>query len=283
MSNVRTLIQPAKNRTSNLLSADEIKKEELNILLAFKELCNSLNLKYTLIGGTLLGAIRHQGFIPWDDDIDVGMPRYDYMKMIDFIHHNHSLKRLELEDIYLVPLEESTFVKLVSTKVHVQERFNQNPGHLWIDIMPIDGLPDSAAATQKLYRRVTFYRKILSMSYANPHEGTTFLRKIVKRCFQSIDRNHWLGKKAMHKINRIAKENPYGSTGYVGALTNGLYGAGERMPIKGYEDTVEVTFEGERFKAMSCWDSYLTGIYGDYMTLPPVEKRVNHQMKAWRE
>lgn len=272
-----------ENAASHFLTADEIKKEELDILLTFKGLCNRLHLRYTLIGGTLLGAIRHQGFIPWDDDIDVGMPRNDYMKLIDFARHNHSLQGLGFEDIYLAPLEESTFIKLISTKVHVQERFNQNQGHLWIDIMPIDGLPNSATATQKLYRRVTFYRKILGMSYANPDEGATPLRKIVKRCFQLIDRNHWLGKRAMHKINRIAKENPYGSTEFVGVLTNGLYGPGERMPIKGYEDTVEVTFEGERFKAMSCWDSYLTGIYGDYMTLPPVEKRVNHQMKAWRE
>lgn len=265
------------------LSPEEIRQEEIRLLHTFVKLCNERDLRYTLMGGTMLGAIRHQGFIPWDDDIDLGMPRPDYDRLIDLAQKGVIQGNCALEDIYDVPLDKAPFVKFVSRDVSVQERYTSSPSHLWIDIIPVDALPDSAKDTNRLYRRVQFRHRIMQMSYANPKEAKSVLHKIVKQCLHLVDFGHWIGRLNMRQINKIAAEIPYGSTEHVGALTNGLYGAGERMPIKGYEDTVEVTFEGERFKAMSCWDSYLTGIYGDYMTLPPVEKRVNHQMKAWRE
>ena len=91
-----------------------------------------------------------------------------------------------------------------------------------------------------------------------------------------------LGKSYARKLDALARSVPYGSTGYVGVLTWGLYGVGERMAIEAFENKVDVEFEGHALPAMSCWKEYLTSIYGDYMQLPPEEERKTHRFEAWK-
>ena len=88
-------------------------------------------------------------------------------------------------------------------------------------------------------------------------------------------------KRCVNKLENIAAEHPYNESDYVGIVTWGLYGVGERMLKTEFEKAVEVEFEGRKFPAFLCWDSYLRGLYGDYMQLPPVEKRKTHDMVAF--
>ena len=88
---------------------------------------------------------------------------------------------------------------------------------------------------------------------------------------------------ALKNIIKLAKRYPYESSEYIGAITAGLYGVGERMKKAEYEVPVEVEFEGYKFQAPSCWDSYLTGLYGNYMELPPAEKRITHTMEVYKQ
>lgn len=261
------------------LTGEEIKKIELSILLRFDYFCKEHNLNYFLSGGTLLGAIRHQGFIPWDDDIDVCMPRPDYEKFIKiFDAKNENL----LVKSYSNGTFSAPFTKIIDLNTKVRSIYisNEEQTGLWIDIFPVDGLPSGDAETFDIYKRVSFYRKILILCDARLGEGTTWVRKISKFFLKPIAL--MIGKKRCASIiEKIARKYPYETLSHVGAITWGLYGPGEKMKKAEFEKSVSVEFEGYNFPAFSCWDSYLKGLYGDYMKLPPVEKRKTHDMEVY--
>lgn len=261
------------------LSSKEIKKIELKILLNFNEFCRENNLRYYLAGGTLLGAIRHKGFIPWDDDIDVCMPRPDYERFIR--SYSQAQSCYELKSNYLKNFS-APFTKVIDIRTKVLSQFNESgvDTNLWIDIFPVDGLPENLTEVQNIYDKCNFYRTVLNLSSAKLGEGKTAFRKYSKYLLKPLAQIY--GKKrCIDKIERIASRYPYETSKYVGAITWGLYGVGERMLKSEFEKEVEVEFEGHKFPAFSCWDSYLKGLYGDYMQLPPVEKRKTHDMVAY--
>lgn len=262
------------------LSSKEIKKIELDILKDFDIFCKENNLKYYLSGGTLLGAIRHKGFIPWDDDIDVCMPRKDYDRLIDIFPEKYEEKYI-LRSIkkknFLYP-----FIKIVNIKTKIDCEYTENEfeNNLWIDIFPVDGLPNDEKELKNIYDKVKFYRKLLLLNFAKINKGKTLLKKIFKPFAIIIAR--LIGTKfCLKKIENIALTYDYDKSNYVGAITWGLYGVGERMKKVEFEKVIYVDFEGYKFPAFSCWNSYLRGLYKNYMELPPVEKRKTHDMKAY--
>ena len=112
--------------------------------------------------------------------------------------------------------------------------------------------------------------------------GHSAARRVIKRIAGPFLRTPAVRASLYKSLDAYARAVSYGSTETVGAVTWGLYGVGEAMPIDGFEKRGMVTFEGYEMPCMSCWDEYLTGIYGNYMELPPVEKRQTHGLKAWR-
>ena len=261
------------------INLNEVKKIELDILKNIEKYCKENCLSYYLAGGTLLGAIRHKGFIPWDDDIDVCMPRKDY----EFFIKNFSSDKNNLEvRCNLLNNFDLPFAKIVDLDTIIDSKFDEseNNKHLWIDIFPVDGLPENIDEVKIIYDKCNFYRTILGLTTAKLGEGTTFFRKYSKYILKPLAKLYGR-KRCVDKIEQIAKSNSYGTSKYVGAVTWGLYGIGERMLKSEFEKSVEVEFEGHKFPAFSCWDSYLTGLYGDYMQLPPVEKRKTHNMTVY--
>ena len=262
------------------LQTDDIKKIELNILMFFDNFCRKNDLKYYLSGGTLLGAIRHKGFIPWDDDIDVCMPRNDYEKLIQIFpeeyENRYILKSIQREN-FVFP-----FVKLIDKNTKIFSKYNNScvDSNLWIDILPVDGLPKDNEELRRLYKSVDFYRKLLMLNFANIGQGSTKLKRFLKPIaiffakIIGVDR-------CLTKMEKIAKTYDYDKSDYVGAITWGLYGMGERMKKSEFEKTIYVDFEEHKFPTFSCWDSYLKGLYGNYMKLPPVEKRKTHDIEAY--
>lgn len=262
------------------LTLTEIKTIELNILIDFDEFCKKNNLRYYLSGGTLLGAIRHKGFIPWDDDIDLCMSRKDYEKLIDIFPDKYKEKyvlRSIKKKNFLYP-----FIKIVNIKTKIDYEYTKNEfeNNLWIDIFPVDGLPNDEKNLKKVYDKVNFYRKLLLLNFAKVNKGKTLLKRIVKPLLIIIAKLVGINF-CLKKIENIALTYDYDKADYVGAITWGLYGIGERMKKSEFEKVVYADFEGYRFPIFSCWDSYLRGLYKNYMELPPIEKRKTHDMEAY--
>lgn len=257
------------------LTAEEIKIKEIDMLLELHCFCIKNNLRYYISGGTLLGAIRHKGFIPWDDDIDVCMPRNDYQILLEKFFSDK--KNLRLITSFDIP-----FAKIVDLNISINSKFDlsKSKKFLWIDIFPVDGLPENIQDVKKIYDKCNFYRSILKLIDAQLGEGTTLFRKYSKYILKPLAKLYGR-KRCIDKIEQIAKSNPYETSKYVGAVTWGLYGTGERMLKSEFEKSVEVEFEGHKFPAFSCWDSYLRGLYGNYMELPPIEKRKTHNMTVY--
>lgn len=261
------------------LTSNEIKVEELKLLIKFDKLCKKYNLRYSLAGGTLLGAVRHQGFISWDDDIDICMPRNDYMKL-QTIFKNID-KQFKLASDILGNIDEP-FSKIINEKFVVISDNNNSEldKYLWIDIFPVDGLPDNKKICERIYFKCDIYRSTLYLIDSKLKCQKLNFKSFAKYFLKPLAKLY--GKKrCVKELEKIALSNPYVTSKYVGAVTWGLYGAGERMLKSEFEKTVEVEFEGHKFPAFSCWDSYLRGLYGNYMELPPIEKRKTHNMTVY--
>lgn len=260
------------------ISLEEIKKREVQLLLKFAKYCDENNLRYVLCGGTLLGAIRHKGFIPWDDDIDIMLPRPDYQKFLQ-------LQKKEKSFIYRTISDDSIdypFMKIIDPKVMIDMTYDRSkePEYLWIDVFPMDGLPKDDKENRKIFKKSLTLRKMLMISRAKMGKGTTGFRKIVKIplhiIFSLIGSN-----KLAHRIDNLCQTYSFENSEYVGGLAWG-YGKQERMNKKLCMDRIKVVFEGNEFWAPGCWDYYLTQLYGDYMKLPPKEEQRPHNRIAWK-
>lgn len=263
------------------LSLNDVRQEEFRLLLELDELCKSNGLRYSLAGGSLLGAVRHKGFIPWDDDIDIVMPRPDYEKAISLFRADYLGADRSLEPIsgdWSCPV----FFKYVNRKIKVKEHYSSGDGaYLWIDVFPSDGLPSDDGELREKYRQADSLRRLFALCRADSREGKTPAKRAAKRVLVPVLRCLGVGNRVAKKLDTLSRSTQFGSTGYAGILSWGLYGSGERYEDTAFDCPVEVMFEGHMFPAMSCWDEYLRGIYGDYMKLPPVEKRETHELDAW--
>lgn len=259
-----------------VLDIHDIHAVSLDLVDQFDAFCKKHGLKYYLCGGTLLGAVRHSGFIPWDDDIDLFMSRPEYDRLV---------KICETEEIapnvQFACLENKRFprpfARLYNLRTEVQRKYYHaiSGPHAWIDILPVDGLPDSPAKNKWLYR---FRAPLATLNFNAMWKAGYASRKllVLKRW-----RYHWLAKAVgpwgwARMLDRMGRSHPFEKSSTVGCFTAGRYGPGEAMPREAFEKSAKVTFEGREFETMSCWREYLTGIYGDFMKLPPEKDRIPH-------
>lgn len=263
------------------LNLEEIKNIELNLLKEFDLFCKQNNLTYFLCGGTLLGAIRHKGFIPWDDDIDVYMPRPDYEKFKSL-----TKEKPVKENIFTYTYDFSEhktiypFMKLIDTNTLVIEKYvtGKKTG-IWIDIFPIDGLSSDNKLNEKLYKKNTFYKRVFRFCTNKASYTTNVVKKVLliltKPFFKCVNLT-WLCK----KFDKTAQTYDYNTAEKAGVTIWG-YGSKEIMIKKELFPVLKIEFENGKFNAPSNYDYYLSHLYGDYMQLPPEEKRVYHGFDAY--
>ena len=155
--------------------------------------------------------------------------------------------------------------------------------HLWIDIFPIDGAPDSADEFRKRYKKAYFYRAFIKVgNYKFLSGGKTLRKRLMKMVAKPFVEILHLDDLMMRKLIELSKSGPsYEEARWVAGLRWAVYGEKERFKKELIQCYVTVDFEGHRFPALMGWDELLTGLYGDYMQLPPEEKRTTHGMTAW--
>lgn len=270
-------------KENKLLTLEEIKKIELNILVEFAAFCDANNLKYYLGYGTLLGAVRHKGFIPWDDDIDVLMPRPDYNKFLQLTGFAPIKENLETRfyrdctnpGIY-------PFAKVVdnNTLVYEKGKTRKNRTGLWIDIFPLDGYPEDKLAATTLFNKYMKLRHLQDLATTNPfYVNQNILSKIIKAFFIAPLVKLYGIKKICRKIDLLAQIYSYESNEKAADFT--WADNQDSYILKSeLEPAVKVTFENHLFNAPAGYEAYLTRLYGNYMELPPEDQRIPHGFKA---
>ena len=260
------------------LSLSEIQTCSLEILQTVHEYCSDNGIMYSLAYGTLIGAIRHKGFIPWDDDIDIIMPRPDYERFIrSFSAPGLGIISEKDPDYYLNYCRVFDTVRTgCKTILPVGKDYR---GGVWIDVFPADGVSDDFATFSD---NVARYKKVwmlqLRYRYAQASLKDIFRTCGLKDlCILLAIKLSGQGRKRLAKINAQVRENAcriyYGSMAHWSQLEVLDDGVRNYQLCEDFEDTIDAPFEGHAFKIMKGYDRVLRNIYGDYMQLPPENQR----------
>ncbi len=255
------------------IAFEENKKYQIEILKDVAKFCDENNLTYFLAYGTLIGAVRHKGFIPWDDDIDLQMPRPDYDRFLQTYKSEH-FKVINPYD----KQAKHSMAKVIDTRtVKLEKAVKYEKGEelgIDIDIFPLDGQPDDYGMFLKYFKKK---QKIYKLFYFTICDFKQFSLKAKIAYFipsliaKMVGKNHLLDK-----AKQINAEYPYENCDYIGSTSTLYDDINSRTPKKWYQDFVMLDFEGEKYKAPSGYHDILTTTYGDYMQLPPEEKRITH-------
>ena len=258
------------------LDYSQLKVIQLNILKDVDAFCRENNITYYLTYGTLLGAVRHQGYIPWDDDIDIAMPRKDYEKFLSNYNLNGSKKNvyqvvaIELNNAYPYPFGK---VQDLSTVLLEYSDINYPLG-INIDIFPIDGLPVDLNKSDKHFLKIKWLMMIMNLKKVK----ITIKRSFLKNLILLIGKILTLlipYRFIVCKMSYIAQRYDYEKSDYVSNLSC-PDGKHERTSKRVFENSIEILFEGNNFYAPIGYHEWLHNIYGDYMKMPPVPERVSH-------
>lgn len=258
-----------------------LQEEVLKIFKAFADICGKHGLRYYAAYGTALGAIRHHGFIPWDDDFDVAMPRCDYDKFMVVSKAElpvglkycdwHNTKELTPHTYAKIQVADKEIVRVV------EQRLERNLPHgVYIDIFPLDGAPRS-----KFLRNLWLLKfRVLSVVYGS-FGGVRMrrrLKSVVGKLVGIILNRLFIHAKAQTELaehfDRLVRSCAFGDG--VGGCVFGPYGVlRDVIPIEAYGEPRFVDFEDTRIAVPRDYDKYLRNIYGDYMVWPPEEKRLS--------
>lgn len=253
------------------IAPQELRDIQLGILSEIARFCERAGLRYYLLAGTLLGAVRHHGFIPWDDDIDIALHRDDYERLC---HEFEGPSWLELYTVATRPEYLMPFAKASDARTFVVEHSDAAiPMGVNIDVYPIDSWPDGRAAAAMHRARLVLLHRLRQVKSIRSRPGRAAHKAWFLALAQLVTRPirlRWI----VGALQRVATSVSAESSTMVGVIVDLPI---ERAPREAYGEPVSLEFEGRTFPAPPGWDRLLRGLYGpDYMTLPPESERVTH-------
>ncbi len=250
----------------------ELRSVQLGILDDIHDFCTERGIRYFLSCGTLIGAVRHKGYIPWDDDLDLYMPREDYERFLSEFESRSGHCRVldpDKEERYFY-----TFAKVVDTRTLLVE--TETEGYrigVYVDVFPVDYVTDDMRVRRRVFRRKRLLYKIRRCKISQKN----YLKSALAYwCYRLLPVSVGALDRLISRM--VVLREP---TFTVANMTEAGPGIDACLPAKDIEDSVDILFEGKLYKTMIGYRDYLARTYGDYMTLPPVEKRVTHSFEAY--
>ncbi len=249
----------------------KLQNELLDMMKEFHAICEQNNIRYYMLGGTLLGAVRHKGFIPWDDDIDVGIPREDYERLLNlnFSRISTNLEVISEKNDVNYPY---AFAKLCNKNTTLVESNDVKfVSGIYIDIFPLDGICKNRFMKYIHFRKISIYYSLIWLSqlkiqYHNPYKS------MIVNFSKCVGTSFW-----HRRLKKTLMHYKYSKSCYVGNLL-GLYQEREIVPKDFFDEREKYIFEDTELYSMKKSDAYLRNIYGDYMKLPPLEKQKSHHL-----
>lgn len=259
----------------------ESKAIQLELMKKIHDVCERHGLKYSLMFGTLLGAVRHQGFIPWDDDLDICMPREDYEAFFK-IYSQENIPNTQAVNCWNDPKYYLPFGKVIDTRTVMKENVSLDyTMGVYVDIFPVDRLSADPAENAKLRKKILFWRKLMMIKF-NPGSN---MRKGLKKAAHTV-----LNKLPLQfnvnalarKIDKVAQTFSACGEGNLAMVSNlDFYGIAREYDPDLFANLELCKFEDQMFLTPVQRDTLLTQIYGNYMQLPPEDKRLPHENDAW--
>ena len=253
----------------------EIKEILLKMLGWFHNFCEENNLRYFAVGGTLLGAVRHKGFIPWDDDVDVGMPRADFEKLEKLIGNKENGRYY-----FETPSSDRkgyyyAYGKLFDTSTTLVENLRDKlPMGVYIDVFPFDGVGETKEEATEYLAKIRKKQNLLAIRVSGFRKGRSFYKNAAVAAARLIPSFLLDDKKVLRSLNEICKSKDFDASKFV-ANINGNWGFREITTREIVGTPKLYDFENIKICGIEDYDAYLTGVYGDWRQLPPEEKRVS--------
>ena len=248
------------------INLEEMKQIELKILIDIDRVCRENNIEYTLFGGTLIGAVRHKGFIPWDDDIDIAMTRKNYDKFLDIYisEKKHNFRILNFNNCKDYPFQ---FTKVVFSKSKIKEEKNKEISEMgiFVDIFPLDKI--SLKNINRKLKKQIFYSKIVySMQFDDDYYAKKPLyKRIIRKILKMKNISYYI-----NRLNKICKKENAKDCEYIGSLVGGQ-GMKDIWPINYFDEYIDLEFENKKFMSIKEYDKLLKHRFGEYMKYPPKE------------
>lgn len=252
---------------------NKLKAIEIDMLKELIRICQKHELRYFVIGGTCLGAVRHKGFIPWDDDIDIGIPRNDYNKFLkiaqDELPSHLFLQNYKTEKDFIL-----NFTKIRNNDTTFVEKFvaHMDINHgVYIDIFPLDGVPNNGFIRNINNLRMECLNLGILGHYINDTTGMRLPSRVIRYIIKTLYKPY----KIHEKIDSIVEKYEYDQCNLVKNYF-GVWGEKEIIPREYFGIGCNLTFENISVTAPIDYDKYLTNLYSDYMTPPKKEKQISH-------
>lgn len=256
-----------------IADVNEMRKIQMDILLFIHQFCIDNHIQYSLAWGTMLGAIRHKGYIPWDDDIDIMMTRPEYDRFCKLFHDDRSIYKLH--DVHTDKKWIYPFAKISDERTIRVEKNALDEIGINIDVFPIDFYADSYEDAMKALKRMKFWKKIYVAKILRSYTGMSLLKNIIYHLYK-IPCSLIPLKYVLKKFDEISCVTAKNKTAYCGFLVEA--DGSTFLKSKLFDNFTDYQFENYVFKGIEDYDYYLKATYGDYMTPPPMGQREVHEV-----